>query len=63
LIIGIYDYLGYFTTAYMGDELRNPGRTMPGSILISVIAMMFVYLALNISVLGVVPWHEVATSK
>jgi amino acid transporter len=63
LIIGIYDYLGYFTTAYMGDELRNPGRTMPGSILISVIAMMFVYLALNISVMGVVPWQEVATSK
>ncbi|HET7162130.1 MAG TPA: APC family permease [Rhodanobacteraceae bacterium] len=63
LIIGIYDYLGYFTTAYMGDELRNPGRTMPGSILISVIAMMFVYLALNISVLGVVPWQQVATSK
>jgi len=63
LVIGIYDYLGYFTTAYMGDELRNPGRTMPGSILISVIAMMFVYLALNISVLGVVPWQEVATSK
>ncbi|MGH8147235.1 MAG: APC family permease, partial [Rhodanobacteraceae bacterium] len=37
LIIGIYDYLGYFTTAYMGDELRKPGKTMPGSILISVI--------------------------
>ncbi len=63
LVIGIYDYLGYFTTAYLGDELRDPGRTMPGSILISVIAMMFVYLALNISVLGVVPWQDVATSK
>lgn len=63
LIIGIYDYLGYFTTAYMGDELRNPGRTMPGSIIISVIAMMFVYLILNISVLGVAPWQEIAQSK
>ena len=63
LIIGIYDYLGYFTTAYMGDELRDPGRTMPGSIIISVIAMMFVYLILNISVLGVVPWHAIAESK
>ncbi|TAN07460.1 MAG: APC family permease [Rhodanobacteraceae bacterium] len=63
LIIGIYDYLGYFTTAYMGDELRDPGRTMPGSIIISVLAMMVVYLVLNISVLGVVPWHEVAASK
>src|SRR5579875_673905 len=55
LIIGIYDYLGYFTTAYMGDELRNPGKTMPGSILISVVAMMIVYLVLNIGVLGTVP--------
>jgi amino acid transporter len=63
LVIGIYDYLGYFTTAYMGDELRDPGRTMPGSIIISVIAMMFVYLVLNISVLGVVPWHDIAESK
>lgn len=63
LIIGIYDYLGYFTTAYMGDELRDPGRTMPGSIIISVIAMMFIYLILNISVLGVVPWHDIAASK
>jgi amino acid transporter len=63
LIIGIYDYLGYFTTAYMGDELRDPGRTMPGSIIISVIAMMFVYLILNISVLGVAPWQEIANSK
>jgi amino acid transporter len=62
LIIGIYDYLGYNTTAYIGDELRNPGRTMPGSIIISVIAMMFIYLLLNISVLGVAPWQEIAHS-
>ncbi len=63
LIIGIYDYLGYFTTAYMGDELRDPGRTMPGSIIISVTAMMFIYLILNICVLGVAPWQEIAASK
>ncbi|MGN6322809.1 MAG: APC family permease [Dyella sp.] len=63
LIIGIYDYLGYNTTAYIGDELRNPGRTMPGSIIVSIIAMMVVYLLLNISVLGVAPWQEIAQSK
>jgi amino acid transporter len=63
LILGIYDYLGYFTTAYMGDELRDPGRTMPGSIIISVIVMMVIYLVLNVSVLGVAPWQEIAKSK
>jgi amino acid transporter len=63
LIIGIYDYLGYNTTAYIGDELRDPGRTMPRSIIVSIIAMMFVYLLLNISVLGIAPWEEIARSK
>lgn len=62
LIIGIYDYLGYFTTAYMGDELRDPGKTMPRSIIISVFAMMVVYLILNVGVMGVLPWQEVARS-
>lgn len=63
LVIGIYDYLGYNTTAYIGDELRNPGRSMPGSIIVSVVAMMVVYLVLNISVLGVAPWQQIAQSK
>lgn len=62
LVIGIYDYLGYNTTAYLGDELRDPGRTMPGSIIISVVAMMLIYLVLNISVLGAAPWQEIARS-
>lgn len=63
LIIGVYDYLGYNTTAYIGDELRDPGRTMPRSIIISIMAMMVIYLLLNISVLGVAPWQEIAHSK
>jgi amino acid transporter len=60
LLIAIYDYLGYNTTAYMGGELRNPGRVMPRSIIISIVAIMVIYLALNIGVVGVLPWPKVA---
>jgi amino acid transporter len=63
LVLAIYDYLGYDTTAYMGDELRNPGRVMPRSIIYSILAMMVLYLALNISVVGAVPWQTVAKSS
>jgi amino acid transporter len=63
LIIGIYDYLGYNTTAYMGAEMRNPGRVIPWSIIISILGIMVLYLALNIGVLGVVPWQKVAQSS
>jgi amino acid transporter len=62
LLIAIYDYLGYNTTAYMGGELRNPGRVIPRSIIISIVAIMVIYLAMNIGVLGVLPWPKVAHS-
>jgi amino acid transporter len=62
LIIAIYDYLGYYTTAEMADELANPGRVLPRSIMYSIGAMMLIYLALNIGVIGTMPWQRVAKS-
>lgn len=56
--VGVYDYLGYYDICYIGDEVKNPGRTIPRSIIISVIAVAVIYLAINLSVIGVVPWRE-----
>jgi amino acid transporter len=63
LLIGIYDYLGYNTSAYLGAEVKDPGRTIPRSIVISVFGIMAVYLAMNVGVLGVVPWQEASKSS
>src|SRR3954451_13613882 len=63
LLIGIYDYLGYNTTAYMAAELKDPGRVLPRSIIYAVFGIMVAYLAMNIGVLGVVPWREAAKSQ
>jgi amino acid transporter len=62
LLIAVYDYLGYNTVAYMGDELKRPGRTMPRSIVFSIVGIMVIYLVLNIGVVGAVPWQEVQHS-
>ncbi|NJD11382.1 MAG: amino acid permease, partial [Gemmatimonadetes bacterium] len=56
--IGIYDYLGYYDVCYIGDEVRNPGRVIPRSILISTAAVAVIYLGINLSLIGVVPWRE-----
>src|SRR6266496_1601885 len=56
--IGVYDYLGYYDVCYIGDEVRDPGRVIPRSILISTVAVAVIYLAVNLSVIGVVPWRE-----
>jgi basic amino acid/polyamine antiporter, APA family len=56
--IGVYDYLGYYNVCYIGDEVRDPGRVIPRSILISTLAVAAIYVAVNLSVIGVVPWRE-----
>src|SRR6476660_5397347 len=56
--IGIFDYLGYYDICYIGDEVKNPGRTIPRSVIISVIAVALIYIAINFSVIGVVPWRD-----
>jgi basic amino acid/polyamine antiporter, APA family len=56
--IGVYDYLGYYDVCYIGDEVKDPGRVIPRSILLSTIAVAVIYLAINLSIIGVVPWRE-----
>lgn len=61
--IAMYDFLGYYQICYLGDEVSDPQRTLPRSILISVVLIAAIYLTMNISILGVLPWREVAASK
>jgi amino acid transporter len=56
--IGIYDYLGYYDICYIGDEVKDPARVIPRSILLSIVFVAIIYLAINLSVIGVVPWRE-----
>jgi amino acid transporter len=56
--VGIYDYLGYYDVCYIGDEVRDPGRVIPRSILISTVAVALIYIGINLSIIGVVPWRE-----
>ncbi|MEO6876964.1 MAG: amino acid permease, partial [Gemmatimonadaceae bacterium] len=43
---------------YIGDEVRDPGRVIPRSILISTAAVAVIYFGINLSIIGVVPWRE-----
>jgi APA family basic amino acid/polyamine antiporter len=56
--IGIYDYLGYYNVCYIGEEVRDPGRVIPRSVLVSLLAVALIYIGINFSIIGVVPWRE-----
>lgn len=55
----IYAYLGYYNVCHLGGEIKNPGTNIPRSIFISITGIAFLYLLMNISVMGVIPWQEV----
>ncbi len=54
---GIYDFLGYYDICYLGDEVKDPGRTIPRSLLLSLVVVAVIYVGVNLSIIGVVPWR------
>jgi fructoselysine transporter len=58
-----YTYLGYYNVCYLGGEVRNPERNIPRSIFISIGGIAVLYLAMQFSILGVLPWKEAAESQ
>jgi len=59
----IYSYLGYYNVCNLGGEMKNPEKNIPRAIFISIIGITALYLAMQTSILSVIPWREVAQSK
>jgi amino acid transporter len=57
MLIAAYDYWGYYNVTFLGGEVKDPGRTVPRAILISIVLVAGMYMAMNISVLAVLPWQ------
>ena len=62
-LIAMYDYGGYNNVCFFAGEVRRPERVIPRSILLSIAAVGLLYLTMNVTILGVVPWREAMRSK
>jgi fructoselysine transporter len=58
----IYSYLGYYNVCHLGGEIKNPQRNIPKSIFISIFGIAALYLLMNISIVGVIPWQQAKDS-
>jgi amino acid transporter len=58
MLIAIYDYWGYYNVCFLGGEIRQPERNIPRAVIYSILLVAVLYLTMNISILGVVPWQE-----
>jgi basic amino acid/polyamine antiporter, APA family len=58
LLVATYDYWGYYNVCFLGEEIKEPARNIPRALLLSIAAVAVIYVVMNISILGVVPWRE-----
>ena len=58
MLVATYDYWGYYNVCFLGDEVQQPERTIPRALLISIALVAVIYIVMNISILGVLPWQE-----
>ena len=58
LLIAVYDYWGYYNVCFFAGEVERPEKNVPRAILLSILFVAVIYLVMNISILGVIPWRE-----
>ena len=57
-LIATYDYGGYNNVCLIGEEIRDPNKTIPRAVIYSILLIAILYLAMNLSILGTVPWQQ-----
>ena len=59
----VYSYLGYYNVCNLGGEMKNPERNIPRAIFISILGITALYLAMQTSILAVIPAREAQDLK
>ena len=56
----MFGYSGWNATVYVSEEVRNPKRNVPASLLLGTVAVIGAYLLVNLAYFGAVPLSELA---
>src|SRR5216117_273633 len=63
MVSTVYSYWGYYNICHLGGEIKEPEKNIPRGIFLSVLGIAALYLLMQSSILGVVPWREAQDSK
>jgi amino acid transporter len=57
-LLAMYNYGGYNNVCNIAGEIRDPQRTVPRAIVISILLVVALYIVMSTVILGVIPWTE-----
>jgi APA family basic amino acid/polyamine antiporter len=59
----LYTYDGWYSVIYFGEEVRNPDRDVPRSMIGGVLSVILIYVLVNLALIYVLPLSELARTK
>ncbi|MFI5201242.1 MAG: APC family permease, partial [Candidatus Kapaibacterium sp.] len=54
----VYSYLGYYNVCHLGSEIQEPEKNIPKSMFLSIGGIAVIYLGMQLSILGTLPWQS-----
>lgn len=63
MVAVLWTYDGWIETTYVGSEIRNPGRNLPWSIILSTLLVITLYVIVNLAYYWVLGPQQVAGSE
>ncbi len=62
-LLAMYNYGGYNNVCNIGEEIRDPHRTIPRAIVLSIALVVALYVVMSTVIIGMIPWQEVARTR
>jgi amino acid transporter len=57
-LLAMYNYGGYNNVCNLAEEIRDPSRTLPRAVVLSILIVVTLYVVMSTVIVGVIPWTE-----
>jgi amino acid transporter len=61
-LLAMYNYGGYNNVCNIGEEIREPHRTIPRAIILSILLVVGIYVVMSTVIIGMIPWQQAKDS-
>jgi amino acid transporter len=62
-VLAMYSYGGYNQVCNIAEEIKNPTKTIPRSIVLAIFIVAILYMLMSTVIIGMIPWQEAEKTR